>query len=186
MRNPGPRQLNLISDTMQACEQMLLRGRRGVPALSRPRGRRPAWSTRASSKASVVGSRHARAVLGARRQRQPRWRAGADAPVNYLAYSAPSGLGRIVAARRGARPAALALETVFTSPLAATLLSIARAGDGVAWLPRTLAEEDIAGGRLVEAGGSVDPEIPIEIRLFRPIARQSQAAEWVWTAFEKS
>ena len=77
------------------------------------------------------------------------------------------------------------LETVFTSHLAATLLSMARAGDGVAWLPRTLAEEDISAGLLVEAGNR-ELEIPIEIRLFRPVARQGQAAESVWAAFERT
>jgi hypothetical protein len=44
--------------------------------------------------------------------------------------------------------------------LAATLLSMARAGDGVAWLPRTLAEDDISSGLLVEAG---DPGLAIPI-----------------------
>jgi len=61
---------------------------------------------------------------------------------------------------------------------------MARAGDGVAWLPRTLAEEDIAAGLLVEAGDSKF-EIPIDIRLFRPAARQSDAAESVWKAFQQ-
>jgi DNA-binding transcriptional LysR family regulator len=80
---------------------------------------------------------------------------------------------------------AFELETIFTSDLAATLLSMARAGDGIAWLPRTLAEEDIAAGLLVEAG---NPEfhIAIEIRLFRPTARQSKAVEAIWSAFERN
>ncbi|WP_239507191.1 LysR substrate-binding domain-containing protein, partial [Stenotrophomonas maltophilia] len=69
-----------------------------------------------------------------------------------LDYSAQSGLGRIVAACLAAADRSFALETIFTSHLAATLLSMARAGDGVAWLPRTLAEDDIAAGLLVEAG----------------------------------
>ena len=115
----------------------------------------------------------------------PRWWLHGGEPVKYLAYSAQSGLGRIVATRWQARDRAFALETVFTSHLAATLLSMARAGDGVAWLPRTLAEEDISAGLLVEAGNP-DLEIPIEIRLFRPVARQSHPAESVWAAFERS
>ncbi|MET0678338.1 MAG: LysR substrate-binding domain-containing protein, partial [Bradyrhizobium sp.] len=100
-------------------------------------------------------------------------------------YSAQSGLGRIVTARWGAKDRPFALETIFTSHLAATLHSMARAGDGVAWLPRTLAEDDIAAGRLVEAGGPED-RIPIEIRLFRPAARQSKAVEEIWSAFERA
>lgn len=112
----------------------------------------------------------------------PRWWLPGGTPVKYLAYSAQSGLGRIVAAQAEARDRGFTLETIFTSHLAATLLSMARAGDGVAWLPRTMAEEDISAGRLVDAG---NPElaIPIEIRLFRPAARQSKTVEAVWEAF---
>jgi hypothetical protein len=48
-----------------------------------------------------------------------------------------------------------------------------------------LAEEDVSAGLLVEAG-SPELEIPIEIRLFRPVARQSKAVEAIWSAFERS
>ena len=115
----------------------------------------------------------------------PRWRLRGGKPVKYLAYSAQSGLGRIVAARWGTKDQAFTLETIFTSHLAATLQSMARAGDGVAWLPRTLAEDDISAGLLVEAGDA-DLKIPIEIRLFRPVARQSHAVEAIWAAFERN
>jgi DNA-binding transcriptional LysR family regulator len=134
---------------------------------------------------SIVVGADTLVPLSAPRDGAPRWRLRRGKPVKYLAYSAQSGLGRIVAAQWGAKDRAFALDTVFTSHLAATLLSMARAGDGVAWLPRTLAEEDISAGLLVEAGGP-DLAIPIEIRLFRPVARQSAAAEKVWAAFERS
>ena len=75
------------------------------------------------------------------------------------------------------------LDTIFTSHLAATLLSMVRAGDGLAWLPRTLAEEEMTAGLLVEAGNQ-ESMIPIEIRLFRPVARQRHTVEAVWSAFE--
>ena len=104
--------------------------------------------------------------------------------MKYLAYSAQSGLGRIIATQWRADGHAAPVETAFTSHLAATLLSLARAGDGVAWLPRTLAEEDMTAGRLVLAGGT-ELAIPIDIRLFRPVARQSHTAEAVWAAFER-
>ena len=108
-----------------------------------------------------------------------RWRLHGGEPVKYLAYSAQSGLGRIVAAQWGAKDRAFALETVFTSHLAATLLSMARAGDGVAWLPRTLAEEDISAGLLVEAGtDSRNPAVS-------PGRTSKQAVE-AWSAFERS
>jgi DNA-binding transcriptional LysR family regulator len=62
---------------------------------------------------------------------------------------------------------------------------MARAGDGLAWLPWTLAEEDMTAGLLVEAGDQ-EFTIPIEIRLFRPVARQRPAIEAVWSVFERS
>jgi LysR family transcriptional regulator, hypochlorite-specific transcription factor HypT len=49
----------------------------------------------------------------------------------------------------------------------------------VAWLPRTLAQIDLEQNNLVLAGTGED-EIAIEIRLFRPIHSQNQAAESFW------
>jgi DNA-binding transcriptional LysR family regulator len=176
--------LNLISDSMQACEQMMLRGEAQFLLCHT----HPNMSSRLETKrfkSMVVGTDTLVALSAPGRDGTPRWWLHGGAPVKYLAYSAQSGLGRIVATRWQAKDPAFTLETVFTSHLAATLLSMTRAGDGVAWLPRTLAEEDIAAGLLVEAGNP-DLAIPIEIRLFRPVARQSHPAESVWAAFERS
>ncbi len=112
----------------------------------------------------------------------PRWALGGAAAPRYLGYSDQSGLGRILAGTWEAAGDGPALQPVFTSHLAATLQSMARNGDGLAWLPQTLAEEDVAAGLLVEAGGA-EHQVPIEIRLFRPVSRQSEAAEAFWAAF---
>ena len=176
--------LNLISDSMQACEQMMLRG--DAPFLLCHHHKDV--SSRIGSgqfRSIVVGSDTLVPLSAPSADGGARWRLDGGGPVKYLAYSAQSGLGRIVAIRWGAKDRLSALETVFTSHLAATLHSMARAGDGVAWLPRTLAEDDIAAGLLVEAGSS-ELEIPIEIRLFRPAARQSRAVEEIWSAFERA
>lgn len=176
--------LNLISDSMQACEQMMLRGEAQFLLCHHHQN----MSSRLDAgqfRSIVVGADTLVALCAPAGNGAPRWRLRGGKPVKYLAYSAQSGLGRIVAARWGAKDRAFALDTVFTSHLAATLLSMARAGDGVAWLPRTLAEDDISAGLLVEAGDP-DMAIPIEIRLFRPVAPQSYAAEKVWAAFERS
>jgi LysR family transcriptional regulator, hypochlorite-specific transcription factor HypT len=176
--------LNLISDSMQACEQMMLRGEAQFLLCHT----HPDMSSRLETsqfKSIAVGADTLVPLSAPNRNGTPRWSLDGFEPVKYLAYSAQSGLGRIVAARWGAKDRATTLDTVFTSHLAATLLSMARAGDGVAWLPRTLAEEDISAGLLVEAGNG-ELEIPIEIRLFRPVARQGQAAESVWAAFERT
>jgi DNA-binding transcriptional LysR family regulator len=175
--------LNLISDSMQACEQMMLRG--DVPLLLCHH--HPSMSSRLETgqfKSIVLGADTLVPLSAPGADNKPRWSLQGGAPIPYLAYSAQSGLGRIVAGQARA-DRGFALDTIFTSHLAATLLSMARDGDGLAWLPRTLAEEDMAAGLLVEAG---DPNftIPIEIRLFRPVARQRQAVEAVWSAFARS
>jgi LysR family transcriptional regulator, hypochlorite-specific transcription factor HypT len=52
----------------------------------------------------------------------------------------------------------------------------------MAWLPQTMAAEDLAAGRLVNAGGF---SISVEIRLFRPLRRQSNTAEAFWKAMSR-
>jgi DNA-binding transcriptional LysR family regulator len=184
--------LNLMSDSMQACEQMMLRGEAQFLLCHHHKD----MSSRLDSGqfvSIVVGADTLVPLSAPDADGKPKWHLHGGRPVNYLAYSAQSGLGRIVAARPSQKASqkgkrkdrGFSLETVFTSHLAATLLSMARAGDGVAWLPRTLAEEDILTGRLVQAGDS-DLAISIEIRLFRPVTRQSQTAEAVWSAFERA
>lgn len=64
------------------------------------------------------------------------------------------------------------------------LVTMTRAGRGLAWLPRSLIQRDLESGELV-LGGSDKWEIPIEIRLFRPRARQS-SAEHFWALAERS
>ena len=66
-----------------------------------------------------------------------------------------------------------------TSHLAATLMTMARDGDGVAWLPETLARDDLERGRLVRAGPQPF-DIPIEIRLFRSLECRNNAADEIW------
>jgi DNA-binding transcriptional LysR family regulator len=96
-----------------------------------------------------------------------------------LAYSAQSGLGRIIAAQLKQRPP-LMLRPVFTSHLSVVLHTMARDGRGLAWLPQSLIAQDLAEGRLVRVGG-IDWDIPVGIRLYRPRARQSPAAEAFWS-----
>ena len=176
--------LNLISDSMQACEQMMLRGDAQF-LLCHYHQNMGSRLEPGQFKGIVVGADTLVPLSAPGRNGAPRWRLHGAEPAKYLAYGAQSGLGRIVAARWREKDRGFALETIFTSHLAATLLSMARAGDGVAWLPRTLAEEDISAGRLVEAGNP-ELEIPIEIRLFRPVARQSKTVEAIWSAFERN
>lgn len=106
--------------------------------------------------------------------------AGIDAATPRLAFTAESGMGRILAAAWAARGQAPPATPAFASHLASVLTAMARDGRGVAWSALSLVEEDLASGRLVRAGVPED-EVAIEIRLWRPKARQSPAAEALWS-----
>lgn len=103
-----------------------------------------------------------------------------NAPVSYLEYGPESGMGRIVAAARAAGGPVAHLASAFRSHAVLVLTAMAREGKGVAWLPESLIEDDLALGRLVPAGDETW-SVPMEIRLYRPRARQSPAAESFWS-----
>jgi len=104
-----------------------------------------------------------------------------ETPTAHLAFSAASGMGRIVSATRSAGAPATWLTPVFTAHLAMVLLIMAREGRGMAWLPLSLTRQDLEAGRLVRSAPSGDWDIPMSIRLYRPRARQSPAAEAFWS-----
>ncbi|MFA6267165.1 MAG: LysR family transcriptional regulator [Pseudolabrys sp.] len=176
--------LNLVSDSMEACEQMMLRGDVQFLLCHYHRAMNSKLAA-AKFTSIVVGTDTLVAVSAPGKDGRARWRLDGKKPVKYLGYSAQSGLGRIVATQWRPEDSESLVEVVFTSHLAATLMPMARAGDGVAWLPRTLAEEDLIAKRLVSAsaGGSA---IRVDVRLFRPVARQDRIAEAVWAAFKSS
>jgi DNA-binding transcriptional LysR family regulator len=170
--------IRLISDSMQACEELMLHGQAqfllchhhsAAPSRFGPQFR------------SIVVGQDALVPFSAPDEHgAPRWPlSDGDADVPYLAYSAESGLGRIIEAQRFT-DRAIGLRTVFSARLAASLMTMARDGRGVAWLPASLVELEIAQGRLVRAGGP-DWEAPVDIRVFRPTARQSLSAEAFWS-----
>ena len=171
--------INLISDSMAACEQIMLRGRAQFLLCHAHRDTPNRLETAAFD--SVVIGKDVLLPLGATDAKGAAlWSLdlAARTPIPYLAYSADSGLGRIVAARRPAKSSAL--DAVFTSQLAATLHSLVLARRGIAWLPQSLVQDDLDAGRLAAAGGKAW-RIPVEIRLFRPRAHQGRAAEALWT-----
>lgn len=190
--------LNLLSDSLEACEKLMLRGEVQfllAHAWPEMRGGRLAEGP---FKSKVVGH-DVLLPLGAKdvvsRQKNRRnvegegnaARAGGNeqggqgAGLPWLAYSAESGLGRIIRAKWPEIGRDFEENPRFTSPLAATLQSMAKSGAGIAWLPRTLAMRDLENGDLFALGGP-DLQIPVEIRLFRSAARQSPAAEALWEA----
>jgi LysR family transcriptional regulator, hypochlorite-specific transcription factor HypT len=109
--------------------------------------------------------------------------AGNGVPI--LAYTEESGMGRVVRAVLGRRLASISAQAVFTAHLASVLRSMALDGRGIAWLPRTLIEDDLGAGRLVAAA---DPDlgVDLEIRLYRQRDGVGRAAEAFWEASVRS
>lgn len=102
----------------------------------------------------------------------------ADGTVHLLAYGDESGMGRIVSAmfENNAMPASF--TPVFMSHTL-VLARMAKDGKGLAWLPLSIVADDLEKGVLVRAGDA-RWDIPVDIRMYRPRARQSQSAEAFW------
>jgi LysR family transcriptional regulator, hypochlorite-specific transcription factor HypT len=97
-----------------------------------------------------------------------------------LDYSDASGLGRILRARFAKdSERASDVTVVFTAHSAFLLKTMALAGRGIAWLPKSLVSEELANGRLV-AAGSAALRVPLEVRLYRQNAVMAPTAEALW------
>ena len=202
--------INLVSDTMAACERILLAGDADFLLCHHHQGAR--WHFGPDRfRSIVVGTDVLVPVMAPGGAGGPTLPGSAAEPVRFLAYSAASGLGRILASvgyapslresagyapslgeTAGYAPSlgesagyapgrGLWLDTVFTSPLAAALQTMVRQGHGIAWLPHSLAVEDLVAGRLVSAGGD-EFSVPVEIRLFAALDPKSGGAEMFWKA----
>jgi len=174
----GP--LNLISDSMEACEEIMLRGE--ADFLLCYYHRDALMRLQPNHYTSVVVAQDVlRPLCAPGAEGKPLWSLPGQpsAPTPLLAYGPRSGLGRILNATLAKEGHAPPLRKVFTAQVAAALLNMARQGQGVAWIPLTLAADDIKAGRLLDAGEG-DFSLEVEIRLFRPLHRQSRSAESFW------
>ncbi|MDW5444639.1 LysR family transcriptional regulator [Polaromonas sp. SM01] len=101
--------------------------------------------------------------------------------VPLLSYSAESGLGRLLRETRLDALENVSTQTVFTAHLASVLRTMVLDGRGLAWLPQTLIQDDLASHRVAQAGVG-DLCIELEIRLFRSRNSMGRAAEALWDA----
>lgn len=106
-------------------------------------------------------------------------------PLPLLAYTSESGFGRILAGARAIERGEAPLKPVFASHLASVLMAMARDGRGIAWAPMSVVADDLARGTLFRASHERD-DVPVEIRLYRSRARQSPAAERLWSLILKT
>jgi DNA-binding transcriptional LysR family regulator len=102
-------------------------------------------------------------------------------PVKLLSYNPESGIGRIVSQTQASLAESVPAASVFTAHLASVLRTMALAGKGIAWLPKTLIADDLERGVLVEAAPHAWC-IEMEIKLYRDKAALSQAGEVFWKA----
>lgn len=120
------------------------------------------------------------APVGRGRAARPSHRLDVDG-VPVLAFSAASGLGRIVAALRGGALDKVGARIVFTAHLATVLRGMALDGRGVAWLPQSLIDADLTARRLLPAAPA-SWRIPLDIRIFRSDVAHTPAVQALWSA----
>ncbi|PDT87972.1 LysR family transcriptional regulator [Bradyrhizobium sp. Y36] len=174
--------LSLISESMEGCEQIMLSGEVHF-LLCHAHAEAPARFEPERFQSHRIGDDCLVPLCAPGSDGQPAWSLDGQAapPARLLSYSRASGLGRILAAHPVGRSTIDNMQTGFTSHLAATLMTMAREGHGVAWLPLTLAREEIEQGRLVRAGDDRF-DIPIEIRLIRSPDCRNDVADELWHA----
>ena len=177
----GP--VQLMSDVLQRCETLMLQSKVQF-VLSHAHPKAPGALDAEPYRSAQIGEDVLVAVSvpgGADTAGAARHQLGSASAVPVLAYTHESGLGRILRAVIGKRLESMPVQTVFTAHLASVLRTMALDGRGIAWLPRTLVEDDIASGRLVPASSARDEwNVPLEIRLYRDGDALGKAAEAFW------
>ena len=181
--------IELMSDVLQRCEDSMLEQRVDfmlchvhpqVPGRLDRRFPSATIGHDALLPVAAPGPSEGRSPRNTRRATH-RLEAGVSKDVPILAFSAESGLGRIVSALRGPAIEKAGGSTVFTAHLATVLRSMALDGRGVAWLPRSLIEDDLRARRLV-AAAPLSWRIALDIRIFRADATRTPAATAFWSA----
>lgn len=176
----GP--VELISDVLAHCEALMQQGKVHF-VLGHSHPKTPGSLDSQAYLSAVIGSDQLVPVSkpASRGQPQHRLEKKTRGEIPVLAYTQESGTGRILRAVLGRNLDAIAHQTVFTAHLASVLRSMALDGRGIAWLPRTLIEEDLAAGRLVAAADAAWC-VDLEIRLYRQREDIARAAQALWQA----
>lgn len=178
----GPWVVHLSSDTLAACERLILDAKAEF-LLCHVHDAVPPALPEADFRASPVGEDRlvpcVALALAPPMSENPEVRLTETLPL--LAYSGQSGLGRILRACLGARLPRLLTAPALVADLAGSLRASCLDGRGVAWLPASLADPDIAAGRLVMVAGEAW-RIPVSVCLFRPRAALTPRAEAFWQA----
>lgn len=173
--------IQMVSDSFQACEDLMLQ-RRVQFLLCHGHAAVPTRLDEAAFEWARVDDDLLMPVAAPRPDARPAFRISdthPGTPLSVLGYSPESGLGQIMQATQPRAFDEARFKPVFTSHHAMLLKTMALEGRGIAWLPRSLITHELARGQLVEAADA-PWSTPVEIRLVRPRAPLSAAAEALW------
>lgn len=181
MRIAGPANvgtLNMVSDTHRQCMRLMQSGAASFFICHKGQSGSPELPTKQFT-FHAVGCDRLVPVCAPDRDGKPLWHIGsAKAEIPMISYGNASGLHAILEAHwmTAGRPA---FSPAMSSVLASTNLEMAKEGQGLAFLPFSLAEHDLLRGSLVRAGGE-EQDVPVEIVIYRPRSRLSPHCEAFW------
>jgi len=111
---------------------------------------------------------------------------GFDVPgieMPFLRFGEAAPIGALLEPLFAAQGLTARLRTVYENSMTGALRIRARAGDGVAWLPKSLVAPDLESGLLVRTG-EADWDIDLEIRMFRNLKRSNRLIRSIWSFLE--
>lgn len=104
-----------------------------------------------------------------------------DSTLNYLSYGDVSFFGTVLTKLFDVMPA-LDRRIIHQNTISVGLKSMALAGWGVAWLPKSLIERELNEGKLVLASEDPAWQLTVEIRIYRHSNALHSKAEALWKA----
>ncbi|MFB9948438.1 LysR family transcriptional regulator [Rhizobium puerariae] len=132
----------------------------------------------------TLGSERVIAISAPNDNGQPIHQLGIDqAPVNYLSYRDSSFFAQALP-KTVFQKAPFQLNTVYENAMSAALKAMAVAGHGVAWIPESLAINEMNSGQLVRAAEPTFDMI-VEIRLYRSFRLRCKSVGRFWKRAEE-
>ncbi len=106
-----------------------------------------------------------------------------DQTVPMIAYGTGLSMERLLSEHFERNVVPASLSVFLRCDSADAVYEFVKKGLGVAWLPWSLVAADCQRRNMTVLGGRSD-EVPFEVRLYRPRARQSDLVEAIWAATE--
>lgn len=173
--------LRLLSDNMEHCEKLMLSGDAQF-LLCHAHAASPTPMRSPEFQKCVLARDRLIPVCGRDSNNQPLYElpGTAERPTPHIAFEEGSGMARILTSVLFNRRTDLHLSSVVSSHHAMTLKSLAMEGKGLAWIPESLARNELKeSGRLVVAGGE-SWHVEVDVALFRTSAQLGALAETFW------